>query len=153
MGTGVAVVEGVVVDRGDGSSRGREQFVPPAKPIDASAGDGAEDTEDTIDLDAWAAEGEDLTARLTRIAKQMEDDALKLPRGHIGRGALLKDAAAILGRLLDKQVADAKKDVGVAGASPVGRGGAGVAVAAIGREDAAAAYLRLLEGPAAGAGE
>lgn len=110
--------------------------------------DGAE-AEQAIDLDEWAGE-DDLTTRLAKIAKQMQEDALLLPRGHQSRGALLKDAANILGRLLDKREPNAKPDSGGGMAATPGRSG-GVAVAQIGRDDAVASYLRLIEGGDEGA--
>lgn len=91
-----------------------------------------------------------MTTRLTKIAKQMQEDALLLPRGHQSRGPLLKDAAAILGRLLDKREPNAKPDTGGGlAATPAARGG--VAVAQVGRDDAVASYLKLIEGGDEGA--
>lgn len=124
----------------DGTAHAVEQPAP-------ASSDEESQTEEAIDLDEWAAEDdvEDLTTRLTRIAKQMEQDALLLPRGHMARGPLLKDAAAILGRLLDKREPNAKPDAAGSGlAPPTGRGG--VAVAQVGRDDAVSSYLRLIEG-------
>lgn len=108
---------------------------------------GVEGSGDEIDLDDWVSGGDDVEARLLKIAKQMERDALLIPIGSPVRATMLKDSAAIFGRLLDKQKPNADKGGGLT-VAPGGRGG--VAVAQIGRDDAVGSYMRMLEGPPVG---
>lgn len=104
----------------------------------------ADDEEDAIDLDDWAA-GDDVEARLLKIAKQMEKDAMAMRPGDALRGPLLRDAANIFWRLAEKGKVTEKGGLG-----GVAAGKGGVAVVQSSRDDAVGAYMRLIEAPEGG---